>query len=66
VQGMTKEEVDQIMSEPAEHYLDIPSKTSSSKYRYMNKRGATGIISVGFAYNELVNSLDGCPGKSFH
>ncbi|MEO6307158.1 MAG: hypothetical protein ABIO96_07970 [Nitrospiraceae bacterium] len=66
VRGMTREEVGQIMSEPAEQYLDIPSKTSSSKYRYMNKRGATGIISVGFAYNELVNSLDGCPGKSFH
>jgi ABC-type Fe2+-enterobactin transport system substrate-binding protein len=65
VRGMTREEVAQIMSEPAEQYLDIPSKTSSSKYRYMNKRGATGIISVGFAYNELVNSLDGCPGKSF-
>jgi chromosome segregation ATPase len=65
VRGMTKEEVAQIMSEPAEQYLDIPSKTSSSKYRYMNKRGATGIISVGFAYNELVDSLDGCPGKSF-
>ena len=66
VRGMTREEVGQIMSEPAEQYLDIPSKTSSSKYRYMNKRGATGIISVGFAYNELVDSLDGCPGKSFH
>jgi len=66
VRGMTREEVAQIMSEPAEQYLDIPSKTSSSKYRYMNKRGATGIISVGFAFNELVNSLDGCPGKSFH
>ena len=66
VRGMTKEEVGQIMSEPAEQYLDIPSKTSSSKYRYMNKKGATGIISVGFAYNELVHSLDGCPGKSFH
>jgi hypothetical protein len=65
VRGMTREEVGQIMSEPAEQYLDIPSKTSSSKYRYMNKRGATGIISVGFAYNELVDSLDGCPGKSF-
>ena len=66
VRGMTREEVGQIMSEPAEQYLNIPSKTSSSKYRYMNKRGATGIISVGFAYNELVDSLDGCPGKSFH
>jgi len=65
VRGMTREEVGQIMSEPAEQYLDISSKTSSSKYRYMNKRGATGIISVGFAYNELVDSLDGCPGKSF-
>ena len=66
VRGMTREEVGQIMSEPSEQYLHIPSKTSSSKYRYMNKRGATGIISVGFAYNELVDSLDGCPGKSFH
>lgn len=66
VRGMTREEVGQIMSEPAEQYLNISSKTSSSKYRYMNKRGATGIISVGFAYNELVDSLDGCPGKSFH
>ena len=66
VRGLTREEVGQIMSEPAEQYLHIPSKTSSSKYRYMNKRGATGIISVGFAYNELVDSLDGCPGKSFH
>ncbi len=66
VRGMTREEVGQIMSEPAEQYLHIPSKTSSSKYRYMNKKGATGIISVGFAYNELVVSLDGCPGKSFH
>ncbi|HSQ52433.1 MAG TPA: hypothetical protein VLL94_14365 [Nitrospiraceae bacterium] len=65
VRGMTREEVAQIMSEPAEQYLDIPSKTSSSKYRYMNKRGATGIISIGFAFNELVDSLDGCPGKSF-
>ena len=65
VRGMTREEVGQIMSEPAEQYLDIPSKTSSSKYRYMNKRGATGIISIGFAFNELVDSLDGCPGKSF-
>jgi DNA repair exonuclease SbcCD ATPase subunit len=66
VRGMTREEVGQIMSEPAEQYLHIPSKTSSSKYRYMNKKGATGIISVGFAYNDLVDSLDGCPGKSFH
>ena len=66
VRGMTREEVAQIMSEPAEQYLDIPSKTSSSKYRYMNKNGATGIISIGFAFNELVDSLDGCPGKSFH
>jgi uncharacterized phage infection (PIP) family protein YhgE len=66
VRGMTREEVAQIMSEPAEQYLDIPSKTSSSKYRYMNKKGATGIISIGFAFNELVDSLDGCPGKSFH
>ena len=66
VRGMTREEVGQIMSEPAEQDLHIPSKTSSFKYRYMNKRGATGIISVGFAYNELVDSLDGCPGKSFH
>lgn len=65
VRGMTREEVAQIMSEPAEQYLDLPSKTSSSKYRYMNKRGATGIISIGFAFNELVDSLDGCPGKSF-
>ena len=65
VRGMTREEVGQIMSEPAEQYLDIPSKTSSSKYRYMNKRGATGIISIGFAFNELVDSLHGCPGKSF-
>ena len=65
VRGMTREEVVQIMSEPAEQYLDIPSKTSSSKYRYMNKRGATGIISIGFAFNELVDSLHGCPGKSF-
>lgn len=66
VRGMTREEVAQIMSEPSEQYLDIPSKTSSSKYRYMNKKGATGIISIGFAFNELVDSLDGCPGKSFH
>ena len=66
VRGMTREEVSQIMSEPAEQYLDISSKTTSSKYRYMNKRGATGIISVGFAFNELVDSLNGCPGKSFH
>jgi len=65
VKGMTREEVAQIMSEPAEQYLDIPSKTTSSKYRYMNKQGATGIISVGFAYNDLVDSLNGCPGKSF-
>jgi hypothetical protein len=65
VRGMTREEVGQIMSEPAEQYLHIPSKTTSSKYRYMNKRGATGVISVGFAFNELVDSLDGCPGKSF-
>ena len=65
VRGMTREEVGQIMSEPAEQYLHIPSKTSSSKYRYMNKSGATGIISIGFAFNELVDSLDGCPGKSF-
>jgi hypothetical protein len=65
VRGMTREEVGQIMSEPAEQYLHIPSKTSSSTYRYMNKRGATGIISIGFAFNELVDSLDGCPGKSF-
>jgi hypothetical protein len=64
--GMTREEVGQIMSEPAEQYLHIPSKTTSSKYRYMNKSGATGIISIGFAFNELVDSLDGCPGKSFH
>jgi hypothetical protein len=66
VRGMTREEVGQIMSEPAEQYLHIPSKTTSSKYRYMNKRGATGIITIGFAFNELVDSLDGCPGKSFH
>jgi hypothetical protein len=66
VRGMTREEVGRIMSEPAEQYLHIPSKTASSKYRYMNKRGATGIISIGFAFNELVDSLDGCPGKSFH
>ena len=66
VRGMTREEVGQIMSEPAEQYLHIPSKTTSSKYRYMNKSGATGIISIGFAFNELVDSLDGCPGKSFH
>ncbi len=65
VRGMTREEVGQIMSEPAEQYLHIPSKTTTSKYRYMNKRGATGIISIGFAFNELVDSLDGCPGKSF-
>jgi uncharacterized phage infection (PIP) family protein YhgE len=65
VRGMTKEEVGRIMSEPAEQYLHIPSNTTSSKYRYMNKRGATGIISIGFAFNELVDSLDGCPGKSF-
>ena len=65
VRGMTREEVGQIMSEPAEQYLHIPSKTTSSKYRYMNKSGATGIISIGFAFNELVDSLDGCPGKSF-
>ena len=65
VRGMTREEVDQIMSEPAEQYLHVSSKTTSSKYRYMNKRGATGIISIGFAFNELVDSLDGCPGKSF-
>jgi len=65
VKGMTREEVAQIMSEPAEQYLDIPSKTTSSKYRYMNKQGATGTISVGFAYNDLVDSLNGCPGKSF-
>jgi hypothetical protein len=65
VRGLTREEVGQIMSEPAEQYLHIPSKTTSSKYRYMNKRGATGIISIGFAFNELVDSLDGCPGKSF-
>ena len=66
VRGMTREEVGQIMSEPAEQYLHIDSKTTSSKYRYMNKNGATGIISIGFAFNELVDSLDGCPGKSFH
>jgi uncharacterized phage infection (PIP) family protein YhgE len=65
VRGLTREEVGQIMSEPAEQYLHIPSKTSSTKYRYMNKRGATGIITIGFAFNELVDSLDGCPGKSF-
>jgi uncharacterized phage infection (PIP) family protein YhgE len=65
VGGLTREEVGQIMSEPAEQYLHIPSKTSSTKYRYMNKRGATGIITIGFAFNELVDSLDGCPGKSF-
>jgi hypothetical protein len=65
VRGMTREEVGQIMLEPAEQYLHIPSKTTSSKYRYMNKNGTTGIISVGFAFNELVDSLDGCPGKSF-
>lgn len=66
VRGMTREEVGQIMAEPAEQYLHIPSKTTSSKYRYMNKMGTTGIISVGFAFNELVDSLDGCPGKSFY
>jgi hypothetical protein len=66
VRGMTREEVGQVMSEPAEQYLHIPSKTTSSKYRYMNKSGATGIISIGFAFNELVDSLEGCPGKSFH
>ena len=66
VRGMTREEVGQIMSEPAEQYLHIPSKTTSSKYRYMNKSGATGIIAIGFAFNELVDSLEGCPGKSFH
>jgi hypothetical protein len=65
VRGMTREEVGQIMSEPAEQYLHVSSNTTSSKYRYMNKRGATGIISIGFAFNELVDSLDGCPGKSF-
>jgi hypothetical protein len=65
VRGLTREEVGQIMSEPAEQYLHIPSKTSSTMYRYMNKRGATGIITIGFAFNELVDSLDGCPGKSF-
>jgi hypothetical protein len=65
VRGMTREEVSQIMSEPAEQYLDIPSKRTSAKYRYMNIRGATGIISIGFAFNELVDSLEGCPGKSF-
>jgi len=65
VQGLSREEVSQIMSEPAEQYLDIPSKRTSAKYRYMNKRGATGIISIGFAFNDLVDSLEGCPGKSF-
>lgn len=65
VRGMTREEVGQIMSEPAEQSLDIPSKTTSVQYRYMNKRGATGVISIRFAFNELVDSLEGCPGKSF-
>ena len=65
VRGMTREEVGKIMSEPAEQYLHIPSKTTSAQYRYMNKRGATGVISIRFAFNELVDSLEGCPGKSF-
>ena len=65
VRGMTRDEVGQIMAEPAEQYLDIPSKTTSAQYRYMNKRGATGVISIRFAFNDLVDSLEGCPGKSF-
>jgi hypothetical protein len=65
VRGMTRDEVGQIMSEPAELHLDIPSKTTSAQYRYMNKRGATGIISIRYAFNDLVDSLQGCPGKSF-
>lgn len=63
--GMTKEEVGQIMSEPAQEEHHFPSKTSRYKYTYMNKKGVTEIISVGFAFNNLVDSLDGCPGKSF-
>ena len=65
VRGMTREEVGRIMSEPAEQYLHIPSKTTSAQYRYMNKRGATGVISIRYAFNDLVDSLEGCPGKSF-
>ena len=65
VRGLTRDEVGQIMSEPAEQYLHIPSKTTSAQYRYMNKRGATGVISIRFAFNDLVDSLEGCPGKSF-
>lgn len=63
--GMTKEEVEQIMSEKAEIDHHWPSRTFRYKYRYMNKKGSTEIISVGFAFNDLADSLDGCPGKSF-
>ena len=61
--GMTKEEVAKIMFQPAEEEQFI--NASYYRYRYMNKKGSTEVITVGFAFNRLVASLNGCPGKTF-
>jgi DNA repair exonuclease SbcCD ATPase subunit len=63
--GMTIEEVNRIMPEHSESHSrgGYGSNGFIYSYKYMNKKGATETISVGFAFNELVDSLDGCPGK---
>lgn len=62
VRGMTRAEVDEVLG-PATRVHGIP--ISGYSYNFMDKEAQTSVITVGFAFNGLVDSLHGCDGHSF-
>lgn len=57
--GMTTLEVEAVLGKPSD------KREGSFLYMYMDKSGKTQFLSVGFAFNGLVNFLDGCHAKEF-
>jgi hypothetical protein len=64
--GMTRDEVREILGES--HQVVSYKKTDSflTIYKFMDSKGQSHEVMVGFAFNSLVESLVGCKGNEFH
>ncbi len=66
--GMTRDEVIEILGESHQfgRYLGPYQNGFSTIYKFMDSKGQSHDVSVGFAFNALVESLVGCKGNEFH
>lgn len=65
--GMTPQEVQKVLGNSSDirYMKGFGIKVAAFYYHFMDSEGHSDSVSVGFAFNELVESLSGCNGKNF-